>query len=833
MRKINILLASLALACTAGHADTIRVDSARILGPIVLRAPYEVDTTDMTGKRFDSQTLLKDNAALVNHKVADGWGTIAIGQPLLKTAVGGTDKALTLIKFGITAPRFMKAKLEVKKTKDYKIYVDGKEQSDGKLELQPGFTDVALLCLGGAAQTDSFRVDIVGDSLAELEAGLNIRHPYSMRDMLMGDHYRNVAVSPSGHYALITYYYTKQDGKNLFRTVLTDLKTHRDLRRWDEYRSFRWLGKTDLLYFDRNSGTGRQLVVMDVASGSERVLSDNLPSGGYTLSPDMKYAILSRSANGREFEGGLKRLEDPDDRQPGWRSRNYLLKYDLVNGVVQPLTFGSSSVWLHDISHDGDKLLLSFSRMEPSRHPFDHSTYIEMDARTGQVDTLLADTAFIASAQYSPDASKVLFKASPASFGCIGQETAQGQTPSMFDYRLYVYNKADKKTRPILRNFAPSVDDVVWSQGDGKIYFLATDGCDRSLFRVNPNKDGVVKYQLPLSYLSDWSISVATTVPQLVFFGQTATRAREMFVCQLDRNKPHTEKIGDIDFDKLMSGVAIGKCHDWNFKNKRGDTIRGFYYLPPDFDNSKKYPVIVYYYGGCTPTSKVLEFQYPFQVLASQGYVVYVVEPSGTIGYGQEFAARHVGAWGKMTADDIIEGTKQFVSAHGFADAKRLGCMGASYGGFMTQYLLTQTDIFATGISHAGISNIASYWGGGYWGYTYGEAAQYGSYPWNAPELYVGQSPLFNADKIHTPLLLLHGTADTNVPTNESQQLFTALRILNRPVSYVQIEGENHVITDFDKRLKWQNTIFAWFANWLKGESLWWKTLYPGDNFGR
>ena len=149
----------------------------------------------------------------------------------------------------------------------------------------------------------------------------------------------------------------------------------------------------------------------------------------------------------------------------------------------------------------------------------------------------------------------------------------------------------------------------------------------------------------------------------------------------------------------------------------------------------------------------------------------------------------------------------------------------------MTQYLQTRTDIFAAAISHAGISNIASYWGGGYWGYTYGEIAQYGSYPWNNPDLYVKQSPLFNADKINTPILLLHGTVDTNVPTNESQQLFTALRILGKPVSYVQIDGENHVITNHSKRLAWQNTIFAWFAHWLKDQPEWWKELYPTDNF--
>ena len=204
---------------------------------------------------------------------------------------------------------------------------------------------------------------------------------------------------------------------------------------------------------------------------------------------------------------------------------------------------------------------------------------------------------------------------------------------------------------------------------------------------------------------------------------------------------------------------------------------------------------------------------------------MYVLNPSGTTAYGQEFAARHVNTWGKESGDDIIEGVKAFCKAHDFVDSKRIGCIGASYGGFMTEYLQTRTDIFAAAIAHAGISNIASYWGGGYWGYSYGETAQYGSFPWNNPELYVKQSPLFNADKIHTPLLLLHGTADTNVPTNESQQLYTALKILGREVAYVQVEGENHVITDYHKRLAWLNVIYAWFAKYLQNDATWWNDL--------
>ena len=94
--------------------------------------------------------------------------------------------------------------------------------------------------------------------------------------------------------------------------------------------------------------------------------------------------------------------------------------------------------------------------------------------------------------------------------------------------------------------------------------------------------------------------------------------------------------------------------------------------------------MLVYYYGGTTPTTRGISNPYCAQLFASRDYVVYVIQPSGTIGFGQEFSARHVNAWGKRTADDIIEGTKQFCKEHPFVDEKRIGCLGASYGGFMT-----------------------------------------------------------------------------------------------------------------------------------------------------
>jgi dipeptidyl aminopeptidase/acylaminoacyl peptidase len=156
--------------------------------------------------------------------------------------------------------------------------------------------------------------------------------------------------------------------------------------------------------------------------------------------------------------------------------------------------------------------------------------------------------------------------------------------------------------------------------------------------------------------------------------------------------------------------------------------------------------------------------------------------------------------------------------------------MGASYGGFMTQYLQTRTDIFAAAMSHAGISSIASYWGEGNWGYTYSAAASPYSYPWNNSKLYTEHAPLFNAHKINTPILFMHGTVDNNVPLGESIQMFNALKILGKETAFITVDGENHYIAEHNKRIRWHDSIMAWFQKWLQDDPTWWNDMYPEKN---
>ncbi|MCK5169799.1 MAG: S9 family peptidase, partial [Bacteroidales bacterium] len=364
-----------------------------------------------------------------------------------------------------------------------------------------------------------------------------------------------------------------------------------------------------------------------------------------------------------------------------------------------------------------------------------------------------------------------------------------------------------------------------WSKTQDIIYFTTTDKTYNNLYAYD---------------LSNKSFSLIKSGEDLVrniSFSSISNIAAYIGVGQASREKAYIMNLEDYTYSVVsdpekenFEDVVFGNHEDWVYTTSEGTEIDGRVYYPPNFDASKKYPLIVNYYAGTSPVNRSFRGRYPLNFYAALGYVVYVLQPSGTFGYGQDYSAAHVNNWGITVADEIIEASTQFLEEHPFINKDKVGCTGASYGGFMTMLLSTRTNMFAAAISHAGISSISSYWGEGYWGYAYSAAATALSFPWNNHKVYVDQSPLFHADKINTPLLLLHGNSDTNVPPGESYQLYTALKILGRPVEMIEIKGQNHHILDYKKRIKWQKTIHAWFDKYLKDQPEWWDDIYPENN---
>ena len=640
-----------------------------------------------------------------------------------------------------------------------------------------------------------------------------------VHDLTDGKRVRGVGLSADGKYVSLAYQTTERGGQSTWSYELREVKSGKLLLR--PTKNVKWMPRSVAYIEEEMQGSKRVLYKVDPVSGQRSQWAYDIPKGGYTISPTEDYLIFSAEEEGPKEDADVYQVLEMDDRQPGWRSRSYLKKFDVKSGLCQRITFGTKGEHLYDISRDGRKLLIVSSYSRLAKRPTEVQDVFIMDVQTLKIDTLLKCEGFLGGCTFSPDATQVLFKGNPEAFNRIGCQLPADVTPSMTEYELFLFDIATKQVRPLTKDFDPSISNCDWSAADGNIYLTAEDRDYVNMFVLNPKTGKITK--LPIQGDYAYRFDMATNATVIGYLSYKTMEPASAYVFDLKTKKNQTFFAGS----EALGDAEIGTCQDWNFTNSKGDTVYGRLYLPKDFDASKKYPMIVYYYGGCSPVSRYFESPYAPQYWNSLGYVAYIIEPSGATGFGQEWASRHVNTAGRGPAEDIIEGTKKICEAHPFINKEKIGCMGASYGGFMTQYLQTQTDIFAAAVSHAGIANHTSYWGEGYWGYNYSEVSMANSYPWSHRDLYVDQSPLFNADKIHTPLLLLHGDADTNVPLIESLQMFTALKLLGREVALVQVKGENHHILDYSKREKWLATQMAWFARWLKDDPTWWDALYP------
>ncbi|MDE6227217.1 MAG: S9 family peptidase [Muribaculaceae bacterium] len=839
--KPTFLAASFLIpAAFCAFAEPLVIRDFKASQPTVFPLPVVADSASNLGNEFKASSLLSSPEAALREQLQN-WTTMTPDSAGNLTLVKTSDKArLQSFAATIRSPRFAKGKLKLSSSSMAQVLLNGKsvikktssdsipKDKDASVVLHPEIDytlQVNVLSLPDDKGVPSFRLEFVPDQDFEnipVACTTDAPKRFTLDQTFLGKRVTDVSLSPDGKYLLISSTDRLDKDHSNRETILINTATGDTVSA--NVPSFaRWMPKGATLFYTQKRDKLYDVFTLEVPSLKRSLFAKGISTNSINWAPDCSYFVYSDKVKGKEPDGPLRNVREPDDRIPGNRDKWYLRKYDPKNRISIPLTYGGPSTSLLGISPDGKKVLFSTSKRTPDRYPFRLTSVVELDVESLKADTLFSNPGSLSDVIYSPDGRKLFIAAGPSFFGKVGENSGKHPIANDYDTQGYIFDIASRSVKGVSRDFNPTLDGgYSWNEKDGKIYFRAEEAFFTPLYSFDPETGKYEKITTELPSVSRFSIGDEEN-EWIAYSAQSFTNTGAAYLLNLKSGE--TRLLSD-PLKETVDGVEFGKVEPWTFKSKNGDIIDGIICYPPEFDPSKKYPLIVYYYGGTSPSAAGITSPYSPQVLASRDYVVYNLNPSGTTGYGQEFSARHVNAWGDYTADEIIEGTKKFCKAHPFVDDKKIGCMGASYGGFMTQYLLTKTDIFAAGVSHAGISNVTSYWGEGYWGYSYNSVAAAKSYPWSNPELFTKHGSLFNADKIHTPLLLLHGTVDTNVPIGESIQLFNALSILGREVSFITVDGENHIITDFEKRTLWQNSIMAWFAKWLQDDPRWWNELY-------
>ncbi|MDE6510656.1 MAG: prolyl oligopeptidase family serine peptidase, partial [Muribaculaceae bacterium] len=351
--------------------------------------------------------------------------------------------------------------------------------------------------------------------------------------------------------------------------------------------------------------------------------------------------------------------------------------------IRQPLTYAGNSTSIYEISPDSKKLIYGSSARKLEKFPFYFYDIIQLDLTTLETDTLVKDEVHIQSVIYSPDGKRLFITGGPESFGGIGKNDGGYKYSNNYDVQGFIFDIAAKSVRPMTRDFNPSIDDdPVWNRSDGQVYFRASDGFDLNVYSLNPDNGKITKVNFGMPYINSFSIGLDES-KWMAAVGSDHHYAGRAEMIDMKSGKL---RLIDDPYTAEYPDLQVGEASSWQFKASDGTTIDCRQVLPPDFDPDKKYPMIVYYYGGCSPCQRYVSVYDP-QIFASRGYVTLVINPSGAYGYGQEFSARHANAWGKRTAEDIIEGVKEYCRTHDSVDDQNIGCLAASYGVFMTQYL--------------------------------------------------------------------------------------------------------------------------------------------------
>lgn len=667
------------------------------------------------------------------------------------------------------------------------------------------------------------------------------RHNVTLEELMKAADVRDIAIDPTGRrVAWVARHDDAVNDRGVSTVEVRDLSTGALMAQLGgtEASSPRWSRDGSRLAYqtasDRAGAIGRDLWIWTADRGqSERVLRAERGLGivEWGATGDWLYYTSNNQLGGPEsFKAGeAQRLTEVWDRWNFWPDKAQLNALDLKAGTSLKLVGDTMySVEGAKLSPDGRRIVFARSVRTSNERPWLRAEVWVLDLKDVSTRKLLdlpresfgAPTNFA----WSPDGNAVAFCASAAELLAKPDSTF-----SVYETELYATNVQRPSLVHLSAGFIPAVacgGELAWNPRDNRIYVSADAGARTIVARTSgpvastlERKPALEAMTMPGETIMAYALGTSTIVAAI----QTPTTPSTVYRISLTDGAP---TVIDRPSGVMFGGpVQMPSWHSWEFTDTKGDKIESWYWLPPGFDSTKTYPMVVHYYGGTLPMKK--SFDERLVWFAANGYVVFMLNPAGAPGYGQKFANAHVNDWGYPAGTDIIEGVQQFERTHSYVDARHVGNFGHSYGGFMTMHLATRTNIFATSIAIAGISNIAEYWGGGWTGYSYTDGTCPGCYPWNRRDVFIDRSPLFQADKIHTPMLLIHGTSDTNVPTSESEQMFTALRMLGREAEYVRVYGENHGINSkpsitrtlygtmldwYDKQLRAEPD--AWMARW-------------------
>ena len=384
-------------------------------------------------------------------------------------------------------------------------------------------------------------------------------------------------------------------------------------------------------------------------------------------------------------------------------------------------------------------------------------------------------------------------------------------------WRLLVQDRESGQTRDLTEKFDRWVGSMIWG-GDSKwIFFSAEESGDALIFGTRIDQPKVDLIARVRGHADD--LSLGGNGSQIVFNVMSIAAPNEIFRVKPNLSGtdtlPHNEQLTHIN-DALLSQIDMQPLESFTFKGANNDDVQGFMVKPPGFDPNKKYPLKFLIHGGPQGAwGNEWTYRWNAELFAATGnYVVVMINFHGSTGYGQKFTDSISGDWGGKPYVDLMKGLDYVEKTYPFIDKNREAALGASYGGYMANWILGHTNRFKCIVSHDGTFNTESVYG------TTEELWfpewEFNGPPWKNRELYRKFSPHLFADKFKTPTLVVHGQNDYRLDVSEGFQLFTTLQRLKIPSKMLYFPDEGHWVLKPQNSRLWYKTVNDWVDQWCK-----------------
>lgn len=555
---------------------------------------------------------------------------------------------------------------------------------------------------------------------------------------------------------------------------------------------------TRLAYLSNRSGK-TQIHVRWIDTGVEAQITDleNAPSGIEWSHDGRWIAYLGRvpakpnwSVKMPEKPAAAKWAEPPIIvTKLRWRADGAgLIRPGYTHIFVVPSTGGAPrQITSGDYSHagiewfpDGSAILTSADRTPDAEYSLEGPDIYSFAVKDGSVQQLTKRKGPDTNPSVSPDGKKIAYTGHDFKF--------QSYTVN----HLYVMDADGGNRKLLTASLDRDVRNPQWDSDNKTIYFLADDRGSSQLYSAK--LDGAVTALTSGQHRlgSGYAVSDPFTMSRIGTIATTrSTPHQPTDVAVLALNRPQNITRLTMLNDSLLAGRELGAVEEIAWDSFDGRAIQGWVVKPPNFDPSKKYPLILDIHGGPHAMYGV-EYNHEFQIQAARGFVVLYPNPRGSTGYGEEFGNIIHTKYPGDDYQDLMKGVDTMI-AKGYIDPKKLCVTGGSGGGLLTAWIIGHTTRFAAAVSQYPVTNWFTQVGTADGGYTHA-ALWMKSMPWENPKQYMEHSPIFFAQNFKTPTMVLTGEADLRTPIAESEELYFALKARKVDAVLVRIPDEPHGI---------------------------------------